>query len=432
MQTAACTFFILLALLALHQVVVAVIFAVLVRSASRQPLIAPENRLPKAALLMGLRGADPFLLESLKRLFTQDYPGYEALLAAWSVIEQAIQETKERREPTGPRDEVSPRGAQRIQLVEHVLAPPDGPAHGIANCTNSKVVQLLRTLDADVEIVAMADADLMPHPTWLKELVSPLADDPRTGAAFGNRWFIPRRGRLGSLIRHTWNAGAVVGMYLMNMPWGGCIAIRHDAIRRGHLVDEWAKVIALDANTPRQLKALGLQTRFVPQLMMPNYEECSLPFVVNFVQRQLTWTRMYHGEWPMIVVHVTLNVVGVVGSLALAMYLAIAGLAGWAWLPILGLGVYLAGLYGGAAVIAWGVSAALERQQVAKVRLSAPRLAKLALAVPLGHLFHALAALRATFSRRVRWRGITLELKGGTLQMSQIEQSEKAQGDQSL
>ena len=263
---------------ALIQCVVAVWFVTKNRDRGR---LENVKEFPKTTVLVGLRGADPFLFDSLKSLLQQDYPNYQVKFVvdrlddpAWAVVERAISET----------------GFEHASIEEF----RDDPRDGIVNSTNSKVVQAARKLDDNVEMIAMMDGDAMPHASWLRELVEPMIKDSKIGATFGNRWFAPSEGGAGSIIRYLWNASAVPPMDFLKMPWGGCYSIRAKAVRDGKLLDVWAKQIALDAGSQEQLKKLGLKMHFVPQLFVVNREECSLGFVTNFIRRQLTWTYLYH------------------------------------------------------------------------------------------------------------------------------------------
>ncbi|HRX79854.1 MAG TPA: glycosyltransferase family 2 protein, partial [Pirellulaceae bacterium] len=73
---------------------------VMVRILSRKaPPPAEDATLPKAAVLLCLRGADPNLTHSLRRLLRQDYPDYKLFIAvdsekdpAWNIVRQTIAE----------------------------------------------------------------------------------------------------------------------------------------------------------------------------------------------------------------------------------------------------------------------------------------------------------------------------------------------------
>ena len=216
-----------------------------------------DDALPRTALLMGLKGTDPQLAEGLRRLLTQNYPDYEVHFVvdsvsdpAWELVEQAIRDSN----------------ASHARMLEF----QDIPENGIVNCTNSKVVQAIRELDDSFEVVAMADGDVVTSENWLREIVLPLVKDPEIGVSTGNRWFIPPQSTIGSLAAHLWNVAAISVMYHLSMPWGGCYAIRMSTIRRGGLIEKWAKVAALDMHTTNEMRQLGLKVHYVPSLMMVN------------------------------------------------------------------------------------------------------------------------------------------------------------------
>jgi cellulose synthase/poly-beta-1,6-N-acetylglucosamine synthase-like glycosyltransferase len=65
-------------------------------------------------------------------------------------------------------------------------------------------------------VLAVIDADAVPHRWWLRDLVAPLSD-PRVGVATGNRWYMPEHANWGSLVRYLWNVGAVVQVWFNEM-----------------------------------------------------------------------------------------------------------------------------------------------------------------------------------------------------------------------
>ena len=57
------------------QVLLALVFLWNLRSSRKNSL--PDNELPKTAVILCLRGADPFLANCLRSLFNQNYPNYD-------------------------------------------------------------------------------------------------------------------------------------------------------------------------------------------------------------------------------------------------------------------------------------------------------------------------------------------------------------------
>ena len=359
-----------------------------------------DDQCPRAAVLMGLKGCDPFLWKGLRRLLSQDYPNYDVHFVvdsrddpAWPLVEEAIAETQ----------------STNVSLQEF----RDLPENGIVNCTNSKVVQALRSLPEDsVEIIAMADGDVVADENWLRDLVAPLVRDDSIGVTYGNRWFIPPRFRMGTLVRSLWNMAATSIMYHQNMPWGGCYATRMRAVREGGLIEKWAKVGALDMFTTREMKRLGLKIEFVPTLMMVNREECGLPFSFNFIRRQITWAQLYNPVWPLAVLQSALGA-GMIGAaivlLCLGFVQANSSVVGWS---AAGLAVYCFGLALAAIGHHFAVRRMLIRSRQTADRLTLGTILALPLALPLTVFVYFAATLHCLFCKRIAWRGSLLEFNG--------------------
>ena len=359
----------------------------------------PEAKLPRTAVLMGLKGTDPYLRDGLKRLMTQNYPDYEVRIVvdnrndpAWPLVEDAVRET----------------GATHVSIIEY----RESPEHGIVNCTNSKVVQALRDLDDSFEAVAMADGDVVANGNWLRDLISPLARDPEIGVTTGNRWFIPPRMTAGSLVRHLWNVATTSIMYHLNMPWGGCYGIRRSAIRDGNLVEKWARVAALDMHTTNEMKALGLKVHFVPSLMMVNREESPLPAAVNWIRRQLTWARLYNPGWWFVVVHTGIAALAMAGAMITAPFGFLFGVRGPALWAASGLTSYLVSMTALVALLEFRIRRRLRENGQPIEPFQLRTLLPLMLAVPLTQFSQLVATLQATFVKRVAWRGSILEING--------------------
>ena len=361
---------------------------------------SPTNEsLPHVAVLIGMRGADPFLAQSLRNIANQEYPSFEVHFVvdsyedpAWDVVQQVVRECDQ--------------SHLHVQVYEH--RADCGPV----NCTNSKVVQAARRLSDDVEVIAMADADLMAHPTWLQELVVPLVEDDGIGATFGNRWYVPPDARWGTLVRYMWGATAFVGMNVLGIPWGGCYAIRMSTVRRGDLIDQWAKIVALDCATPRLLAPQRLRVAFVPSLVMANREGCSLPFAANFIRRQLTWARLYHPRWAAVVLQAAATFAALTSSAAVGVYGFATGDALLLSLCVLAWLMFLVPRLLFLSRLENVVQAALQRQGTDARPMRLRNLLKLVLSGPLCHFVHFSSLLLATFVRRVLWRGIVLEVRG--------------------
>ncbi len=242
---------------------------------------------PKVAIVLCLRGADPFLDRCIRALAQLNYPNFEVRIVvddkqdpSWEILQRELTE----------------QGAFRL-AVDQLRSP-----NITCSLKCSSVAQAIRELDDSIEVVALLDADTIVHPNWLRELITPLAD-PTVGATTGNRWYMPERLSLGSLVRYSWNAAAVVIMYWCRIAWGGTLAIRRSVIDRADLLTRWQNAFCEDTMLFDTLRAHGLRQVFVPSLMMVNRENCTLRGVSAWITRQLLNSRLYHPGWLLTVMH---------------------------------------------------------------------------------------------------------------------------------
>ncbi|HUG71176.1 MAG TPA: glycosyltransferase family 2 protein [Pirellulaceae bacterium] len=359
--------------------------------------VTPDDELPKAAILLCLRGADPSLPSCLRRLLCQDYPDYELFVCvdsksdpAWDVVQSTILKLKAR------NIHVSPLRYRR----------------STCSLKCSSLVQLVDELNDSHEVIVLADADLESHPTWLRELVAPLADS-RTGATFGNRWFLPAAACFGSLVRQLWNAPGLVVMNTLEIPWGGSLAIRSDVFRRGGLRDIWTRSIVDDGPVRTAVKAQDLKLRYIPSVTMANREECSLGSAYNFIRRQMTWTCTYVPLWWAALL---IYSVACVGSWTAAVFLAVV-CAFQGSLEAAAIFVAGATLLGTVSNVLWLILDLCVRRVIRGQGESAStvwsrQLIRLPIAMLVAGWVHVCAAVAATVRRKVIWRGVTYEIRG--------------------
>lgn len=393
MDTVALGLMICFAFMAIYQAIFALWFcALLLRNRRGKPSMA---RWPKASIMMSLRGADPQLCSSLKQILEQDYPDYKLHVVVDSLNDPAHAVVAEAAKSYGEKLDLSILTQRR-----HTCG---------LQC--SAFVQAYQRIDTDSEIIVTVDGDLMPHRTWLKELVAPMQDS-RVGATFGNRWFTPVVSTYGGLVRYLWNTAAVVPMALLSIPWGGCFAMRRSAFDQAALADIWSRAIVHDAPIMECLKRLKLKIRFVPNLMMPIREPCSLRFSLDFIKRQMTWTRIYHSGWGAILVHASVTTILWLTAISLVVVGSIrsdwhtVGLSGVSLLAYIAVMLVLVGF------LELAVRTTLRRRQEATAWGDALTWLKLPLALVLAQGTHFVAVLLANSIRHVTWRGVTYQLRG--------------------
>ncbi|MBS0211186.1 MAG: glycosyltransferase family 2 protein [Planctomycetes bacterium] len=360
------------------------------------PVRTVDDECPRVAVILCLRGVDPFLEQTLRQLLAQDYPNFDIRIVldsrddpAWALVESVLQS--------------APASNARVEL----LARP----REVCTLKCSSLVQTVEQLDDSYQVVALLDADTVPHATWLRELVAPLAAAD-VGAATGNRWYMPTHASWGAITRYLWNAAAVVQMYWYRIAWGGTLAIKLSALRESGLLERWGHAFCEDTMTFSALRRLGLRVQFVPSLLMVNREDCSCTGFFRWMRRQLLAARLYHPGWLAVVAHG----LGVVALLFVALVCGIVAL-------VTGQTVLFWGMV--ALGVAYFCSTFLLARLMERVagRVVAARgepnrwmttgtAVRCLLAMPAAHLLHAVAMLTAIFVRRVDWRGVQYEIGG--------------------
>lgn len=383
----------ILAGLAIYQTLQVLDLVSLFHSQSPEPV--QDESLPKAAIVLSLRGADPFLTNCIHALLNQNYPHYKVHIVidsqedpAWEIVNDTILRSQ----------------------ATHIQVNPLIFRYDTCSLKCSALIQAISELDNSYEVVALLDADVIAHPNWLRELVAPLADK-QIGATTGNRWYIPQIGKWGTLVRYVWNAPAVTFMYIYQCPWGGSMALKLSVLRKAQLLEIWKQGVSVDSPIHKALREIGLKVKFVPSVMMSNREECNFAQCLRFITRQLLVARLYNPNWAVIASAVLIN------TLALLMIppmLVIALITSNFYTAIL--------IAGGAVSYILGIALLLilEEQSVRRVlrargepteSFSVVMMAKVLLAIPLTQLVYAVTTIAAIFVQSVEWRGITYQIK---------------------
>ncbi len=250
----------------------------------RSPAWPVDRPLPKAAVILSLRGHDPFLSECLRNLACQDYPDFLIYLIvdsetdpAWDAIRPVLHEFNGR--------------FQASTLAHRRLT---------CSLKNSSILQAIEQLPPAVEVVAFVDADAIVPAAWLRNLVTPLVDE-EIGCTSGIRWFAPTEFRWGSYLRCYWNHIAASMIHASQIPWGGSMLIRRRLIDQG-LAEDWSQMFCEDAHTINFLREKGLRLAYVPQATIVNREQVSLYGCIQFINRQMLIFRLYNQNWTGLVV----------------------------------------------------------------------------------------------------------------------------------
>ena len=353
-----------------------------------------DSELPKVAIALCLRGADPFLSKCLQALLNQNYPNYELRIVvdsqedpAWAIASKTLLQTD------------IPVNLSPLRIRRETCS---------LKC--SALIQAVTELETECEIIALVDADTVPHPDWLRELVDPLKNR-QIGLTTGNRWYVPGT-QWGTMCRYVWNVAAVGQMYLYRIPWGGSLAIRTDLVRQAQLIERWEQAFCEDTMLRRVLQEKGLQIESVPSLMMVNREECTLPSFRGWVSRQLLNAKLYHPGWNAVLIYGTITCL--IPTIVISTGITALFTAQWSSAAILGVSLmaYLTLLLVLINVWQQAIREKLMLRDELLPNLSLIHLLKLITVIPLTQLVCAIALWQAMLTRQVEWRGITYQVKG--------------------
>ncbi|MBD2449335.1 glycosyltransferase family 2 protein [Nostoc sp. FACHB-152] len=362
-------------------------------SRPQDPLL--DEELPKTAVILCLRGADPFLPNCLRSLFHQNYPQYDVKLVIDSIEDPAWQIAQ---------DTINEVSATNVDIK------PLKIVHNTCSLKCSSLIQAVSELDESYEVVALVDADTVVHPNWLRDLVTPL-NHPKVGATTGNRWYIPTGRYWGTLVRYIWNVSALVQMFLYGIPWGGTLAIKTAVLRQTGLLDKWSKAFGEDTMIRSVLGKHKLQVKFVPSLIMLNREECDLPSLRYWFQRQLLSSRLYHPLWPAVAADVIFTIL--LPNFLLVVFLAalLIGDGESANLALSWYVSYMLALVMLILVLELAVQPEIHVQGQQVTKLSAAIICKIAIALPFTQWIYGLAMLASFQMPTVHWRGVTYQVQ---------------------
>lgn len=250
----------------------------------------PSNPIwPPAVILAPMAGRVPELDALLAALKAQDYPDFEVVL----VIESA-------REARAEADEAAVRLAARERAglppgMRVVRAEP--AVRSSQKCQN--LIAGWAAASPRAEVVAMIDADAIPHRTWLRDLIRPLLPGSQfrqgrrvPAVSTGFRWYVPGK-NLPSLLRSAFSAAAlaVVTDPARAFAWGGSLAMtRRDFTELGIAIT-WESALSDDLAVTRAVRTASGPVHFVPECIVPSFGDPSWRELCAFATRQLTMLR---------------------------------------------------------------------------------------------------------------------------------------------
>lgn len=351
---------------------------------------------PFASIIVPCRGLDENLKDNLRALYRQNYPAYEIIFAvddpqdpAVSVIEKAW------------------KGVATEALSKLVVA-------GKATNSGQKVHNLrhaVRDISDKSEVLVFVDSDARVGRNWLRNLVAPLADK-EIGATTGYRWFISKNRNFGSEMQSVWNASIASALgenTANNFCWGGSMAMRRATFERIKMSERWRGTLSDDFTVMNAMRENELKIRFVPQCLVPSFEDCSFREMLEFTTRQMKITRVYAGHfWLASLLGGLLFTLTFYSLLLLTVWRLFTGES--FWLPLILLLV----------IFALGAAKAWIRLEAVKLILKdygrelKQSFWSQILLFPLSPPVYLYDSICAAVSRKIAWRGIVYEMKSPT------------------
>jgi cellulose synthase/poly-beta-1,6-N-acetylglucosamine synthase-like glycosyltransferase len=360
-------------------------YAAYVRRETSRPL--PDFQ-PFVSVIAPGRGLEPGLIDNLRPLVTQDYPRYEVLFVFDALDDPAIKIVDELKRP----------------FTRIVIAGP-------ATDSGQKVHNLrvaVNEVDPQSEVLVFVDTDARPAQDWLRKLVAPLADET-LGASTGYRWFIPGRGGIASRLRSVWNASVASALgsdTAKNFCWGGSTAIRLSTFTSLNVSDRWRGSVSDDFTITHVLKEAKLPIHFTPLCLVESVGDCDFRELIEFTTRQIKITRVYASHlWLPLLLGSALFAIAFFGGLLLLILQILKILSPTLFLPLVLLIIFTLG----------ATKSFIRFRAISSVlQTTTPDMLAHIFLWPFASLLYLYNAIVAGFSRRIKWRGITYELKSPT------------------
>lgn len=349
------------------------------------------------AILLSLRGGDPFLSDCLTKLLEQDYPNYELIVALDDENDPAVQYVDQVIDAKQPQN-----------LTKKIITDRQ------ANCTllNNNYAQLVEELDEKFEFIVLVDADAVTWKGWLRSLVQPMIRDESIGGTSGNRWYTPDNASIGTLTRAVWNMGSVVQMATLNFPWGGSMALRADVAKSPKMLERWRSSFTGDTPVYQVIKDCGKKYFFNPEIILLNREDTTLESFCNWMPRQMLNGKLYHPFWVPVLVQAFLSSILLIAAISTN----IANIVTGNWLAFGILGSALTAFWITIFYLFMKMNSVIERKANSRgekpnwLTLSAAH--KLFWVIPMVQVIYFFGVLKSLFIRNVCWRGIDYVIDG--------------------
>ncbi len=261
----------------------------------------PPNYTPKVSLILPCKGLDPGFEENIKAHLKQDYPDYEIIFVTATEDDPAyVALSNSFRETPSPIP---------VKIIVAGISPIRGQKI-------NNMLEALKNAHVDTEVFAFVDSDIRPKKHFLSNLVQPL-QFPNVGATTGMRWYLPSDGKLGSMLRSIWTAGAYPLLIdkRHNFTWGGAIGIKKEIFKKASIAQLLNRALNDSFAVTNGVKKLGLDIVFVPKCIAVSHEDSTLAQTLEFTNRQTITTRVYCPTfwWTVFLTYCFSNIMLIIG-----------------------------------------------------------------------------------------------------------------------
>lgn len=273
-----------------------------------------------------------------------------------------------------------------------------GPAPDTRGQKVHNLLHALETLTPHDRFVVFADADLVPAPDWLAQLLRPLALG-RAPIASGYRWILPADDALPSRLAALmdWSIATAARSRRWNVCWGGSTALTREALDRIDLPHQWHGALLDDLVLTAAARSTGLAIHAPHHTLMVSPVHHDWHSLAAFVRRQYLMARVHSPRhWCLAGLALATPVAGTAAALG----------AGWPGLLTI--------------AAALGLQQARARLRVAiarRVLQPGPTAASAALIrtsawlLPAAHILHFALWLASAFGRQTVWAGTRYRLR---------------------
>lgn len=286
------------------------------RFARRRGPQAAQVALP-VAILKAVKGVEPGSERALESFFALDYPRYQLIFALADGNDPALPLIRRLMER-------HPERGAKIVIASQRLGP------------NEKMSNLAQALgEATGELVALADADVLVRPGWLREMAAPFSDPKvglttclyRAGEAPGLWSRLEGLNIASDLMPQVMVAESLEGI---SFALGASVCVRRQALEGIGGFAALAQYLADDYLLGNRLQRAGWRLILLPQtveLLFPRQG------ARDYLSHQLRWARTYRACRPAGWAATAITHTVLWGPL----YLAAQGFSGLGWLVLAGL-----------------------------------------------------------------------------------------------